>query len=424
MRYHRHTAGFTLVEMLVVAALIVILMTVLVSMTNQTQRLITSTSSKIEQFQEARVAFESMTRKLAQATLNTFWDYDYPLDASGLKTDNSLPPLRYQRWSDLRFRTGPMPGLGGLNPPSGIGQPSLSYPGGNPQVGVGVMFHAPFGVVSDQTIYGALDTTINTWGYFNEIGDDSTSMPAFISTPAPAPAPPLIAPRRRYRLMELMVPTEELRVFQPTAQVGQDRSWYLPFINGTTPRTRVLSENIVLFLVLPRLTATDEKAWQALIPTTAMANLAKNYVYDSSILNFATDETYGGTNYKTVGWLNPKHQLPPVLQVIMVAIDELSAQRLDDKYKLTNPAVNAVDVPGMGITLTSGASQIYNDPTSVPPQLFTSPLVLEDTYTAGVKTPGDLSKFEAMLQAQKISYRIFSSRISVLGAKWSRAQNQ
>jgi uncharacterized protein (TIGR02599 family) len=416
MRHHRRTAGFTLVEVLVVVGILVVLMTVLISMTNQTQRLVKSTSSKVEQFQTARVAFESMTRKLAQATLNTFWDYDYYNPTTGAIDQI---PYRYTRNSDLRFRTGPMSGAGGLNP-AGLGQPSLAYPAGNPQVGVGVMFHAPFGLVSDQLIYGALDTTINTWGYFVEIGDDSTTLPTFISDPgapsAPGSLPGLVPPRRRYRLMELMVPTEELSVFKPTAQVTADRSWFLPYINGTTPRTRVVAENIVLLLVIPRLTTTDEKAWQTLNATAVSPVLAKSYVYDSSTPG--PDET---PTPKTIGWLNSKHQLPPVLQVIMVAIDEPSAQRLQEQFQVSNPLASATDIPGLGITVASSGFQQY---LSGGTQLFTNPLLLEDTYTAGTKTPGDLSIFEAQLQSRKISYRIFSSKISVLGAKWSRAQNQ
>ncbi len=71
MKIPSRTAGFTLVEVLVSAGIIVVIMVVLLAMTDQTQRLVKSTSAKVEQFQQARVAFEAMTRRLAQASLNS-----------------------------------------------------------------------------------------------------------------------------------------------------------------------------------------------------------------------------------------------------------------------------------------------------------------------------------------------------------------
>ena len=91
MKPHRKHSGFTLVEVLVSAGIVVVLMVVLLGMTDQTQRLVRSTSAKVEQFQEARVAFEAMTRRLAQATLNTYWDYDNP-----------TKPTKYIRSAELR----------------------------------------------------------------------------------------------------------------------------------------------------------------------------------------------------------------------------------------------------------------------------------------------------------------------------------
>ena len=127
-------------------------MVVLLGMTDQTQRLVRSTSAKVEQFQDARVAFEAMTRRLSQATLNTFWDYDNPTQ-----------PTRYIRAAELRFRSGPMKnltggaGLGGLQP------------------GHGVFFQAPIGLVDPLKSPSLipLDHLMNTWGYFIETGSDA-----------------------------------------------------------------------------------------------------------------------------------------------------------------------------------------------------------------------------------------------------------
>src|SRR5437867_2293961 len=88
IRIRRLVGGFTLVEVMVSMAILVLLLLVLVSITDATRKTWSYTSSKIEQFQDAREAFESITRKLSQATLNTYWDYDNP-----------LTPTRYLRQS-------------------------------------------------------------------------------------------------------------------------------------------------------------------------------------------------------------------------------------------------------------------------------------------------------------------------------------
>ncbi len=94
--------AFTLVELMVSMALISMMTVLLVTMTNSTAKLWTYTTSRSEQFRSASTAFEAITRRLSQATLNTYWDYDDP-----------AKPTRYQRQSDLRFIAGNMQTLTG-----------------------------------------------------------------------------------------------------------------------------------------------------------------------------------------------------------------------------------------------------------------------------------------------------------------------
>jgi uncharacterized protein (TIGR02599 family) len=68
---HRSAAGVTLVELAVSTAVLALLLLLLLSMVNQTDSVWRQTRGKIEQFREAREGFESMTRRLGQATLNT-----------------------------------------------------------------------------------------------------------------------------------------------------------------------------------------------------------------------------------------------------------------------------------------------------------------------------------------------------------------
>ena len=94
------SAAFTLVEILLVAAIFVMLFSFLVATTDQTARIWSSTSAKVEQFREARTGFERVTSRLSQAVLNTYWAYN-----------NDTAPTHYLRQSELRFITGSAPSL-------------------------------------------------------------------------------------------------------------------------------------------------------------------------------------------------------------------------------------------------------------------------------------------------------------------------
>jgi uncharacterized protein (TIGR02599 family) len=370
MKPHHQNPGFTLVEVLVSAGIVVVLMMVLLGMTDQTQRMVRSTSAKVEQFQEARVAFEAMTRRLAQATLNTYWDYDNPTQ-----------PTRYVRAAELRFRSGSMRDLTG-----GFG------PNGNRQPGHGVFFQAPLGMVDpiQSANLSTLDHLMNTWGYFVEVGSDADKFPTFLLSS--------VSPRRRYRLMELMQPSEKLNIYTSNAQKLFDTSWFASFVNAsrTAGTVRVLADNIVALIVLPRLSVTDEEWWKTQKGSKTPPILAPSYRYDSS----------DSTNVnKTDPLLNTINQLPPVVQVVMVAIDEPSARRLEDLYGTS-------DQDYLGINY-------YPDPVTGL-NLFTNPASLDDNASTGAK--GDLTRLQDLLVSKKASYRVFSTNVSIRGAKWSRSQ--
>jgi len=403
MKPLRPSPAFTLVEVIVVAGLIVLLMVVLVGMTDQTQRLVKNTSSKVEQFQEARVAYESMTRKLGQATLNSFWDYEYP------GGDHTLTPIRYFRNAELRFRSGPMSTLTG-----GVAA------NGNKQPGHGIFFNAPFGYVANPKAYidmnaanlydlNILDNLINTWGYFLEIGDDSTALPAFVTGAAVG-----VAPRQRYRLMELMQGSENLNVYTPTAQAPANKTWFDQWVTGTglpagiNRPVRPLAENIVALIVMPRLSKSDEDAWMVANPQATPTPPPLN--------SPNSDYNYDSTNTTVADpMLNPRNQLPPVVQVIMVAIDEPSAQRLQDKYGTGGTAPDPLGKLGLDYSTVpatppdTGVGLFKKAPTDQallnPNQLLT-----------------DLAAFENVLIAKRVSYRIFNTNVSIRGAKWSKSQ--
>ncbi len=350
--------GFTLVELLVSTLILTVLVVVLASIVNQTSSMWHYTASKVEQFRGAREGFEAMTRRLSQATLNTYWDYDDP----------NLPKT-YLRQSELRFISGPGITAGGDAPP----RPTH-----------GIFFFAPLGFVvpadsGDTTAqnYEGLGNLLNTWGYFIEYRDDSVAKPTFVNS----------APRNRFRLMEFMQPSQAMNLYALEKQAGGNTAytatnWFLDPINttGTSRPAHVLAENIIALVLLPKLAPEVQAAGHY-----TAASLAPGYLYDST-----------GTNMNTLSDpnLNPKNQLPPIIQATMVAIDETSALRM-----------SAQDVSALQAELGN---------------LFTDPAALDTDL--GNMTPPPNGSLAQYLLSRRINYRIFTSEISIKGAKWSTNQ--
>ena len=76
VRHSRKPTGFTLVELLVSMTVIAIMLIVLSQMTNALRTTISQTTSQLEEFRDARNAFETITRRIGQATLNAYDDLD------------------------------------------------------------------------------------------------------------------------------------------------------------------------------------------------------------------------------------------------------------------------------------------------------------------------------------------------------------
>jgi uncharacterized protein (TIGR02599 family) len=386
---HRRDA-FTLVELMAATAVFIGLMLLLVTTTNQTGEMWRRSSSKIEQFQQARRGFESMTRRISQATLNTYWDYHFPL--KGGKPDRSQVPDGYMRQSELRFRSGQSMQLLGAG--KSRARPTHC-----------IFFQAPLGFVDDDVTvrisaaqsHKPLNNLLNTWGYFLEVNDDTAEIPQFLREIVPA--------RVRSRLMELMEPSETLKMDNPSSDINTTTpldpnwdnpkylGWFTDPINVRTPRpVRVLAENILALVILPRLTPQDEAARAKATPKK-LEVLCPLYDYDSKRLSNTAAGIANPQTKATDPDLNPKDQLPPVVTVAMVAIDETSAQRLGD--------------PSTNLKLDD---------------LFKDSKLMEDDYRTTEPADGDLNKLEKMLIEKKLNYRIFISNVGIRGAKWSRWQ--
>lgn len=363
--------AFTLVELLVSCFVIGLICLVLAQMTDQTAKTWKYTTSKSEEFREARAAFETMTTRISQATLNTYWDYNSPIS-----------PTRYERRSELRFISG------------NAGTPSTLLPdsGGAKRVSHCIFFHAPLGVVDDTQattgdaqIHG-LESLLNVWGYFVELNDDADLRPTIL--PTNSPTVPL---RMRFRLMEMMAPAEKMQTYQYTSGMGtgqqpkgksyNGKQWYQSIVNSAEPNTHVLAENVIALVLHPELSAQDRAAL-AVQAGTSGAELAKDYLYD-------TTKTNANSN------LDTKDQLPPVMRVTMVAIDEASAIRLG----LTGNSQNIF-----------GVANKFQDAS-----LFRRDLMLDSTQGKDVS-------LENTLVGLKVNYRVFTTTVPIWGAKWSQSQ--
>jgi len=71
----------------------------------QAQRSWRSASSRVTQFREARIAFDTITRNLRQATLNSYRNFFYLSTGNQVPADVRETPDGYKRYAELGFRT-------------------------------------------------------------------------------------------------------------------------------------------------------------------------------------------------------------------------------------------------------------------------------------------------------------------------------
>lgn len=336
-----------MIELLVAIAVLALLMVMIFSLLSRATDIWGRNTAKVGAFQEARKAFESMGRNLSQATLNPYWDYEY---------DGADTPTNYVRQSELHFVSGPAVTV--------IGSGTAVRPTG------AVFFQAPlgFGVASSTNLSDAL----NACGYYIEFGNDLAERPPFL-TNSP------VAPRWRYRLMEMKQPTRDLELYgltsgepewPPSGDVGND--WFAPALNSSDPPTRLLAENIIALIVLPKL---DPRA----DPTSDGTALAPNYLFNSR-----QSVPYNYLEGGAAASGTTRNQLPPLMEITLVALDERSALRLADE--------NGSNPPDLG---------------------------LDSLFQTAANKEADLATLGKKLTDLHLQYRIFTTTVSVDSAKWS-----
>jgi uncharacterized protein (TIGR02599 family) len=164
--------------------------------------------------------------------------------------------------------------------------------------------------------------------------------------------------------MEMVELSESLSLYQYTngspTYAGTD--WFTVPLGLSSRPVQVRAENILALIILPKLSAEEDSTG---------IKLASSYTYDSTQTN--SDAT-----------INPKNQLPPVVQITMVAVDEASFSRYQKNSTMTN--------------LTA------------------------ELFTDASKYSDDLDTLETRLKNQRLNYRVFTSNVSLKNAKWSLEQ--
>lgn len=329
--------AFTIIELMVSIAVLAALLVILSSIISHISSVWTHVRGKVEQFREARHAFDTLTRRLGEATLGTYLDYE---DKNGLPrsaaTSITFVPKAYGRQSELRFLSGP------------------SVAGDSHAI----FFQSPLGRTSSNSA-PASSKLLNTLGYFIEYGEDSSFLPAFI--------PPKIRPR----LMEFCEPSDQLSIYTYTSGTAsaadrKSRNWFQQPLLAQNPPVSIVAENIIALIFLPLLPGPDRERGGY-----TESSLAQDYLYDSTQRNSDPN-------------LNPLNQLPAVVRVTMIAIDEQTANRLD------------------------------------PTQLEAIKGMVGSLFLKADNYDEDINSLESMLIEIGANFHVFSTNVILKNAKWSR----
>jgi uncharacterized protein (TIGR02599 family) len=304
--------AFTLIEVALSMVILSIILLVSVQVLDQTQRAWKRGVTRVEQFREARMAFDSITDNLRQAILNTYQAYQYNTGKTPtIPTSKTQAPTKYIRQSELQFVSGQAPVL---------------LPGAQASMLVThtMFFQARLGL-SARAGYEGLNRLLCGRGYFVMFSGNNAFRPQHVTQQS-----------SRFRLWEYRPTAEENTVY--AVKPGQ---WFLNAPNNvitasetiaTPADTRPIAENILALIISPQVT-TDDAATKNAPPYW----IAPKYAYDSTQLVNATTNSPQGT----------QHMLPPRVVVTLVAIDEGSARKLAEKYPGTMPQL----IPAGAFTL-------------------------------------------------------------------------
>jgi uncharacterized protein (TIGR02599 family) len=336
--------AFTLIEMLAAMAVLIVLLGIIVGVTNSVSTTVRRASAGVDALASARTGFDLMSRTLSQATLNTYWEYDNPLD-----------PNVYLRQSDLQF----------------LIRPNTQKPG----YGQEIYFAAP---ETYSTNAGLRSTRglLNACSMFVHFGGSQNFRPSGIN-----------GEKHRYRLMFGIQPTEQLQIFdKPPRASGQAESsyrlavqaywnalgWITPIENGPSAvgaAVTPVADNVIALIAWPRLPTSEDPNGDDLLTDGSFA-------YNSQ------------ENAMDVPQKITANQLPPVVDITMIAISEASAARLDDKNG---------NAPAVIESALAGRFQLASN--------FES----------------DLKAVTDALSDARVEFQVFSTAVPLRESKWNKA---
>lgn len=383
--------GFTLVELLVSVAVLSVLMLMVFQMLDETQRTWSRAKGMVASFKDARDGFEAMNRNVSQATLNTYLGFEQASATNPV-------PTSFGRTSELHFICGPADKL-------------MDKVEGRTRITHCIFFQAPLGYQTFEAKessssangdpYIGLENLLNGWGYYVEYGSDKSERPPFLSELTPP-----VEERYRFRLMEFRQPAEVTTIYQYRLEapgnkqldLAKQTEWFNSSKFGVTDKAnddpvgqagkvrtvRTLADNIIALIISPRLAEndTDESGGNVLDSSFQKpTDIAKNYYYNSR----AWQESGGDADVKAYS----KHQIPPVLRVTIVAIDEVDAYR----YAMQNPDVKQIP------------KYAPSEPT---------------WFTDVSQYARDMQRLKEGLEAVGIRYRVFTSNIRMREGNFQR----
>lgn len=351
-----------------------VLMLIISQMLGQMQRTWSSSVSKLSHFRDGRRVFDVMKRNLSQATLNTYLRYLYkgeggnPFSPFGFGQNASevgdTMPTQYVRFSELQFICGP----------TGLVLPGASA---NATPGHSLFFYAPLGFSSTPS---NMPSALNGRGYFVQYGGDGDFRPPFLQGK--------VSERFRYRLMEYLLPTENITVYDNTLPFAAYTGKFNQWAEGNADAwSRPIADNIVGLYVSPKSPLAigggggivGGGAGGGGSGRDGRSGIAPDYFFNSADPKFLT----GGGAQPAYS-----HQLPPAVELVMVVIDEQSA-------------VNLARTQGDSAPINLGSLNLFSQGAS------------EDGFRR------DLGRLQEFMNEQKINYRIFTSTVALRNSRWN-----
>lgn len=357
--------GFTLLELLLAVAILALLITLLADTIVRTQDTVGRASAQVTEFQQARSALDAMSFALSQATLDAFWTY---------RRNASSNPTGYERSSDHHFILGP----------------AATLIGNTAETGQAVFFQTPMGYAgsfSPPSPAGTsslpelehLHTLLNCWGFYIAYGSDLTERPAFLQSNG---ATTLNPERHRFRLMQYAQPAEKSILYSSSFALNQikNQSQALEWFRADlTANSRPVADNILALILVPYATNVTVSNAASGYSTTKIEPDSR-YSYDSRDFQW---------NGSSVSAASRRHQLPPRIQITLIAAEERSYQRF---------IVSQKDNPD------SAAAVIRK--------------VLKDRFVSYSQYETDLSEVSQGLNALHLHHKLLTTTVALRSGKW------